>query len=103
MNVHQGKPVKSGIAHGTPLPGFQPLHTPVVLKERSQQQEPTGNDSTVSVFGNNLFFLTLPDVQRQPKMLFPGWTCILSSSCELPYQMSNWKEDYVYTDFMDSM
>ena len=62
MNVHEGKPVKSGIAHGTPLPGFQPLHTPVVLKEHSQQQEPTGNDSSndssVSVFGNNLFFDT---------------------------------------------
>jgi len=24
MNVHEDKPVKPGIAHGTPLPSFQP-------------------------------------------------------------------------------
>jgi len=27
MNGHEGKPVKSGIAHGTPLPSFQPPHS----------------------------------------------------------------------------
>jgi len=27
MNVHEGKPDNSGIAHGTPLPSFQPPHS----------------------------------------------------------------------------